>query len=371
MRVVVVPQLRNSVLEWPQVDSIVFYCAERAETDQEFLSAASSVNRLRLGSFIRAVLRTDVSLLELAEPMWIREWPRQFFLGALAMTLRSLAGRPLLVGVYAIENLDGNQRFTVPAFDRMPRLNAAAARVIALAVDVSAFMVVRRIVFGTPQARANYAASLPRTFRRVDSIVIPPDTALCRCVGPVENAETSRGVRYVQFLGEGSPRKGLHTLLKAWADCDDLAADGWRLRLTGPGVEAWSCDSRSVDFEGKISRTEVYSRLAAADVVVLPSERQARWREQIGLPTLEALKHGRFLVMSTESGMSELLRHREDVIMVRPGDAATLAMALRDAARRSGALRSLDLGGVHDSAESREAVWRWLGRGGTESQARG
>lgn len=364
MRVVaIIPQLRNAVIEAAVPGACILYFSKRAETDEQLLRKNEDVQRFTGRRFLRAISDQELRLLEVAEPMWIKEWPRQLALALICKFWRRLLGLPAVpVGVYAIENLHSNSRFVPPSLDKYPKAGSVFAWVSARAVDASGRWALDRVVAGTPGALSNYNHCLPRTMAHVDSMLMSPDLSPCGCVRP--SAECGPGAdppRVLQYLGEGAMRKGLPTLLEAWRRCGDLIAEGWCLRLTGPGVASWGPDERGFIFEETVTRDEVYVRLEEASVVVLPSERVPRWREQIGLPIVEALRHGCTVVMTSESGIVDSVAARGDVYVVAPGDAAALAHGLREAATATQHRRSFERDWVH-RVDNRRDVWAWLGR---------
>ena len=108
-------------------------------------------------------------------------------------------------------------------------------------------------------------------------------------------------------LGRMHPKKGLETLLQAWAKVEP-ARPGWRLALIGPGDEryvrqlrAMSCGlglSR-VSFGGPIYGTAKWDAYRAADLFVLPSR-----NENFGLTVAEALAAGTPVIATTETPWS-------------------------------------------------------------------
>jgi glycosyltransferase involved in cell wall biosynthesis len=65
----------------------------------------------------------------------------------------------------------------------------------------------------------------------------------------------------------------------------------------------------------------------------LPSRREGRWREQIGLSIVEGLAHGCHIVATPDTGLSEWLRLHGHDVLPNEFTVADLTAALRDAAR--------------------------------------
>jgi glycosyltransferase involved in cell wall biosynthesis len=87
--------------------------------------------------------------------------------------------------------------------------------------------------------------------------------------------------------------------------------------------------SDHVAYPGSIPWDKVPGFLAKADIFVLPSIRDARGNVD-GLPTvlLEAMSSGVAVVASNIGGVSLVIRHAENGILVPPGDVAALAGAI-------------------------------------------
>jgi glycogen synthase len=138
----------------------------------------------------------------------------------------------------------------------------------------------------------------------------------------------------IAFAGRLEPRKGVDVLVEAMREVWERFPDahlvlaghdspGRRgpmserlLRLAGPSV-------KRMHLLGHLGPERLYPALAAADVVALPS----RW-EAFGNVGLEAMALGCAVVLTTGGGFEEYCRHRQDGLLVPPGDAGALAAAL-------------------------------------------
>ena len=137
------------------------------------------------------------------------------------------------------------------------------------------------------------------------------------------------GVRAV-FLGQIVERKGLHVLVEAIArmetPCELLAVGGdWSAAGYAAHVRDLVREAEvapHVHFENH--RQDVGAILATADIFVLPSLSDARPRSII-----EAMSLGIPVVASNVGGIPSLVVHEETGLLVPPGDAVRLAVALQ------------------------------------------
>lgn len=140
-------------------------------------------------------------------------------------------------------------------------------------------------------------------------------------------------------LGRLSPEKGQRVLLEALALVPASAAARVRLLVVGDGAERAALETlaQTTSTDGRVRflgwRTDPHRCLGAADLFVLPS-----LREGLPLALLEAMAVGLPIVATAVGGVPEALDHGEAGLLVPPGDATALAVALRtlgtDAAQR-------------------------------------
>lgn len=132
------------------------------------------------------------------------------------------------------------------------------------------------------------------------------------------------------YLGE---HKGIPVLIEAarmLAHRRELAGR-WSLTVAGAGHLAHSVHAACGDpafggalaFAGRLSRSELLTRLSESDAVVLPSI----WRENEPVVLLEAIASGAAIVAS-EAGAAGLVTDGENGLLSRTGDAGDLAGAM-------------------------------------------
>jgi glycosyltransferase involved in cell wall biosynthesis len=118
------------------------------------------------------------------------------------------------------------------------------------------------------------------------------------------------GAPYVLWVGSLEPRKGLGTLVKAFAKLAKAGAFPHRLVLAGPA--GWLHEGLIDDADklalgdrlravGPVSESDLVSLYAGASVFAFPS-----WHEGFGLPVLEAMAQGTPVVCSDIASLAEV-----------------------------------------------------------------
>jgi glycosyltransferase involved in cell wall biosynthesis len=145
------------------------------------------------------------------------------------------------------------------------------------------------------------------------------------------------------FFGQLGPYKGIDVLLRAMRM---LRADTPAVQLRVHGSNAWKYSTdhqerlwsalreaeRNVSFAGGYDRKELPELMAEIDWVVVPS----RWWENSPLVVQEAFKHGRPVICSGIGGLAEKVADGVNGLHFAVGDPASLADAIRKAARTPG-----------------------------------
>ncbi|WP_030755909.1 glycosyltransferase [Streptomyces griseus] len=135
---------------------------------------------------------------------------------------------------------------------------------------------------------------------------------------------------HLLFLGRLAESKGVRLLMEAW---DALAADGGvgvPLVLAGAGplereVAAWAAGRDDVRYAGLYDPEQCRAAVARSVAVVAPSLA----RETFGLVVAEAMAAGVPAVAAGHGGFTELVEDGVTGLLHRPGDAGSLADALR------------------------------------------
>jgi len=138
------------------------------------------------------------------------------------------------------------------------------------------------------------------------------------------------GMRTLLFVGRLEQRKGLPTLLDAYALLRRSRADV-RLVVVGEGDLRWGYqryveaeDIPDVQFCGYVDAETLPSCYAAADIFCAP----ALGRESFGIVLLEAMATGKAVVASDIRGFTQVITSDHDGVLVPPGKVEPLAQAL-------------------------------------------
>ncbi len=132
------------------------------------------------------------------------------------------------------------------------------------------------------------------------------------------------------FVGRAEERKGLPVLLRAF---EALRGAGVDARLTVAGatrqeVAPLLLDAEGVEVVGRVSEEEKWRLLGAVNVLCAPS----LGGESFGMVLTEAFASRTPVVASKIAGYRDVVRDRQDGLLVQVGDAVELGEALRDLA---------------------------------------
>ena len=348
-------QLRSAHLERAHQGepATVFYRGRRFDFDESLLPGLDVRQRGALATGW-SLFRSAAEVVEVNEPLMANGLVRTSVALAALDARRLLRRREALVVTYAIENRDP---FASPAGSGLrTRVRRGVER--RLAEHVSRHL--DRIAFGTPAAEELYTSLLGPSLRRATTRSVPAVAAACDCRDGDDDHPGDD--RLVAFLGALSARKGVPQLMATWPEVV-RGRPGTRLALRGAGplaaeVAAWTGTVPGAGLVEGASREEVHALLRRADVLVLLSQPTPTWREQVGLPLVEALAHGCAVVTTTESGLAPwLAAHGHHVL---PPDAApqevaaAVLAALAEARPRASVLADLP------AEDGRLAAERWL-----------
>jgi phosphatidylinositol alpha-mannosyltransferase len=134
----------------------------------------------------------------------------------------------------------------------------------------------------------------------------------------------------ILFIGRAEGRKGLPVLLRAF---EALRGAGVDARLTVAGateeeVAPLLLDTEGVEIAGRVTEDEKWRLLGEADLLCAPS----LGGESFGMVLTEAFASSTPVVASRIAGYRDVVRSRQDGLLVPSGDAVELGEALRDLA---------------------------------------
>lgn len=267
------------------------------------------------------LFRHRVQTLEVNEPLMLPA-ARSTALALAGLAVGQLLGRPRTrVVSYAIENRDPTGAPPSTSLRRRlgHRLDLRLAYLVNRRVD--------RIAFGTAAAAALYASRMPGRPGRAETTI----WALPRpATEPV-----AKHPDQVLFLGAFTERKGFDLVLDAWPLVRRTRPTA-RLLLIGQGplqgaAERLAADDDQVELLVDPPRAEIRQQLARAQVLVLPSQPTAGWREQVGLPIVEGLAYGATVVTTSETGLAGWLAEHDHRVLPPQAGPTTLAEAVVDA----------------------------------------
>jgi glycosyltransferase involved in cell wall biosynthesis len=296
-------------------DSTIYYAGTRSDFDPELAARSALVPAPGLRAAL-LLLRNPPAILEVNEPLMYASaiWTAATL--AILDLGRVVGRRRSTVVTYAIENLNP---FTGPATNPVKWVK----RLARAGATRFAWHRVDRIVYGTQAAQELYQ----QVFGAGRAA-----TALIPALPARPSATPPKVARSALFVSSFVQRKGIPTLLDAWPAVREALPDA-SLTLIGKGpllerVQAAAASDPSLRVLVDPPRPDIHRALAAAQVVVLPSQPTATWREQVGLPIVEGLTNGCTIVTTTETGLASWLDAHGHHVVPRPGDSGLLAAAI-------------------------------------------
>ncbi|OZF39121.1 hypothetical protein CH294_06380 [Rhodococcus sp. 14-2483-1-1] len=260
--------------------------------------------RVSMLGLLKHVILSRATVLELPEPLWVRFLPRTIS-AALAWKASRLVRRtPGSTVVYAIENND-----PIALLFGNRRVARGFAWPLILLLGVAIRSSVDRVCFGSEGSRETYQ-SIPLV-KGIDHAVVvnlPARPASAAASVPADETRSNR----VSFVGVLAARKGIDVLMQSWPSVEQCCSEAV-LTIVGDGpmsrqVEQWSAaNPKNRKFCGRLPHSQVSSIVGRSALLVAPSVRDGRWREQIGLPILEALTVGATVVTSDETALATWL----------------------------------------------------------------
>lgn len=136
----------------------------------------------------------------------------------------------------------------------------------------------------------------------------------------------------VGYLGQVKAHKGVHTLIKAWSQLRGDRPRALRIYGSAQGAPAYAdtinallAQASDAAWLGELRGGETWQALADLDVLVMP----VHWYENSPNIVLEAQAMGVPVVATALGGLTELVEHERNGLLVPPDDEAALTAALQ------------------------------------------
>lgn len=291
----VVPELRAAHTlrfnAWSPNDAVLY---RKLKWDNFDFVPDANYSRFKFTSFAVAIFKRKYQVVELPEPLWVREIPFTFLL---AVVIKLLSLGKVRVVAYCIENNSIEDLLAPPGILRSVLVTPfiwVLRQLVRLTFD--------RLAFGSPSAAESYNRIVDSNHTLVEQFLELPNPV------PHEIPTENTGIL---FVGRLEHRKGVLALLQALDKT--IHMHGTPVTIVGdgplaPSVHEWVKEFPSLrTYIPKASHVDMAAIYRANRVLVAPSTRDGRWREQIGLPIKEALSFGLTVVTSFESGLSDFL----------------------------------------------------------------
>lgn len=314
--------IRTAHLERALAAPASFLCHTfRYDLDHE-LSDRVDVHQVSTARRLWLLATSDIATAEVNEPLMRHALP--FTVGSVAAIRlnAALRRRKIVIGSYAIENLDPFGDIDAGRWRR--RLRRRAERRLARWVTGH----LDRLVFGTADAHQLYRSLLDDQLHRIDTVEIPALPAPCSC------PDAERRPAQLLFVGALDERKGIRPLMQAWPQIKRLEPAS-KFVIVGKGtleaeVRRFADGEPDVTFHCDPPRDEVHHAFREASVLALLSQKMPGWREQVGLPIVEGLAHGCRVLTTDQTGLASWLEsHEHEVIATAAGPEVIASAVIR------------------------------------------
>lgn len=278
----------------------VLFHRTRYDYDESLADPDAMPRRVSRAGAVAELVRTSYRVIEVNEPLMTDRWP-DLFAQLAAIRLRGLLTRRReRIVAYCIGLTD-----PAAVISRRWRLPPRAARLIARGAMTVLVRSMDRLAFGTTGALDLYAdyvstARLDRVVRVFEALSAPCD---CRA-GNTDRLHPGT----LLFVGAFDDRKGIRHVMRAWDELCERESE-LRLHVMGKGafadeVAEWAATRPSVTLDIDPPRPAIHRAMRESGALILLSQRVGAWREQVGLPIVEALSHGCEVITTSETGLA-------------------------------------------------------------------
>lgn len=292
-----------------------------------------NVDARELGTLATAglILTSRSTTIELNEPLTVGLWPKLLTYALAIRVARALGRGPETVTTYAIENAD--VAGSLQSFLGRKRLGFLPAGPPAHHLGLFIMQSVDKIAFGTHGAFDTYNdLNLLGDNRHLRFRVIEQLPSPCRCSKEQSVRRTERKFDLC-FVGSFEARKGVLETLQLFSDLERLSESPLRFKIVGKGpeeeaVRSWCAHRDNVSLQVDPPRSAIHEALRQSVALILLSQRKDSWREQVGLPILEALAHGCRVVSTAETGLADWLRNNGHLVLPSPATSGVVESLL-------------------------------------------
>lgn len=303
---------------------LTFYSELSYDLSPEALRNIEGVSRSSAWHLVKELERHNVQVLEVNEPTMVASW--KYLIPILYRTRKLRSAGRLDIVSYAIGNVSVDEQIFAKLrrrFPVVPILGDYIARRILAQVD--------RLAIGTSAAYDLYYKLDPDHVTNVSRQFTALPSRGERGASPVKNPLT------LIFVGSLEERKGIRVLMDAWPKTF-AQVEGATLRVIGKGplleeVREWAHRAAGVTLIVDPPRDVIRAELQSASVLALLSQRIPGWKEQIGLPILEALSQGCTVVTTGETGIASELAEAGHTVLPQGSTVDEVSGAIASALR--------------------------------------
>ena len=273
--------------------------------------------RWRFSTPLHCYLSTLVPLLRREKPDVIYVHHEAYMVATAQMFAANAVTGRVPIGVYAAQNIEKRYPLPFRAWERWILQTSAFAFVVS---REAATLLVRKGLRCAPTLLPLY----------VDREMFHPHPAAAEVR---QHLRCDADTLLLGYVGRLVEAKGLDTLLRAMAS---LQHRSWRLALVGGGPmqPVLAARARELGVEDRIAwvppqdKRDLAPYMSAFDVLVLPSETRAGWKEQFGRVIVEAMACGTPVIGSSSGAIPEVIEATGGGLVFPEGDASALADAV-------------------------------------------
>ena len=136
----------------------------------------------------------------------------------------------------------------------------------------------------------------------------------------VDNDDAPRSREYFMFVGRLTPEKGVRRLLSEYAHLLSETP----LKIVGLGPDKLEVADARVEFCGRLNLDEVMRMARNAKAIIVPG----LWPEPFGRVAIEAFAAGTAVIAQAAGGLTEIVTHMENGILVEDDKPGSLLNAI-------------------------------------------